>query len=516
MRQKINKNLYRAILILSFLAVNAFLIFGISTVLGYLNTGADRSTMLHTEIKSRRMYLPEISWDTSSYEGRPMEVQNLKEIERDYLNSWYVKNLALQTNKDYGIEDYYTDSARVNIYKILDTNKAKNINFRSTTTAHHPKLQFYSADGQLVVFKDRNVIEYSESLENDKVLDRGVDTSSYRVMMLLEDGFWRVRHMQKLEENFKAEQIENKSYWSIQEDQVFYKDKRYKIKGINYYPQKTPWNMFGDEFDIATIKTDFQLIKETGLNTIRIFIPYEDFGGADVKEAKLQKLNKVLDAAEDMDIKVFVTLFDFYGDYSVLNWTLTHEHLRKIVSRFKDHQAILGWDIKNEPDLDFESRGEDLVLNWLKSIIHQLRNIAPNHLVTIGWSNPESAVLLKDQVDLVTFHYYKDITELEVTYAGLIEEIDKPLVMGEFGISSYKGFWNPWGYDEKDQAEYHQLMQQFLKKVNISFLSWTLYDFNEIPASVVGHKPWRKARQRNFGFINSKGEEKPAFIYISH
>jgi len=516
MREKINKNLYRAILIISFLAANALIIFGISYVWGYLNTGADRSTMLHTEIKSRQMYLPEITWDTTSYEGRPMEAQSLQEIERDYLNSWYVKNLALKTNQDFGIEDYYTDSARVNIYRILDKNKSNEISFNSTTISHHPELKFYSADGQLVVFNDRNVIEYSESLENDKILDRSVDTSSYRIMMLLEDGFWRVRHMQKVKGKFEIEETENNSDWSIQKDQIFYKNERYEIKGINYYPQKTPWDMFGDDYDMATIEDDFKLIQESGLNTIRIFIPYEDFGGADIDKNKIIKLSEVLDTAQNHDLKVLVTLFDFYGDYSVLNWTLTHEHLRQIVSRFKDHPALLGWDIKNEPDLDFDNRGKELVLNWLKNAILQIKKTDPNHLITIGWSNPESAKILAAEVDLVSFHYYKDIEDLESTFAGLKKQINKPMILGEYGMSTYNGLWNPFGNNEQDQAEYHKKMHAFFSKENLGYLSWTLYDFNEVPSSVVGRLPWRKARQKYFGFIDTEGNKKEAYNYISN
>ena len=515
MRQKINKNLYRAILIISFLAANALLIFGISSVWGYLNTGADRSNMLHTDIKSTQMYLPEIIWDTISYEGRPMEAQSLKGIARDYLNSWYARNLALQTNEKFGIEDYYTDSARVNIFKIIDNNKVNGTTFNSTTTAHHPKLQFYSEDGQLVVFTDKNVISYTESLVDENFLDQSIDTSSYRVMMLLEDGFWRVRHMQKVEDDYISKPIESNLEWIVKQDQIRYKHKNYVIKGINYYPQNTPWDMYGNAFDIAQIKVDFRLINESGLNTIRIFVPYEDFGGADLIENKIVKLKEVLDAAEDNNLKVLVTLFDFYGDYSVLNWTLTHEHLRQIVSKFKDHPALLGWDIKNEPDLDFENRGRELVLNWLKNAISQVRKVDPNSLVTIGWSNPDSAVLLKDEVDFVSFHFYKNFEELDETYTNLKNKIKKPIVLGEYGLSSYNGLWNPFGYDEHDQAEYHKKMQTFFSKEKLGFMSWTLYDFQEVPSSVVGRLPWRKARQKSFGFIDMEGNKKESFNYIS-
>lgn len=512
MREKINKNLYRAILILSFLAVNALIIFGISSVWGYLNTGADRSGMLHTEVKGSRMYLPEVNWDTTAYEGRPMEAQSLKEIERDYLNSWYVKNLALKTNEIYGIQDYYTDSARVNIRKIIEYNKAKNFHFNSTTTVHHPEMKFYSADGQLVVFHDRNVIEYTESLENDEILDRSVDTSSYRVMMLLEDGFWRIRHLQKIEDDLAN--LPNDSVKIQEQNRAM--DLRNNIKGINYYPKDSPWDMFGEKFELETIQKDFKLIRNSGLNTVRIFIPYEDFGRADVQESKLNKLASMLDIAKENDLMVLVTLFDFYGDYSVLNWTLTHEHLRQIISRFKDHPAILGWDVKNEPDLDFDSRGKELVVNWLKNAIFQIKKADPDHLVTIGWANPESADILKDEVDLVSFHFYKDVNELEKVIADLQGKIDKPIMLGEFGRSSYHGFWNPFGYDEQDQAAYHKKMQAFLKQKKLAFMSWTLYDFQEVPSNVVGSLPWRKARQGHFGFLDVAGNKKKSFQYISN
>ena len=89
-----------------------------------------------------------------------------------------------------------------------------------------------------------------------------------------------------------------------------------------------------------------------------------------------------------------VTLFDFYGDYNVLNWTLTHRHAEQIVSTFKDHNAILAWDIKNEPDLDFDSRHKETVIAWLNQMIQEIKKFDPNHFVTIGWSSPEAALNL--------------------------------------------------------------------------------------------------------------------------
>ena len=128
-----------------------------------------------------------------------------------------------------------------------------------------------------------------------------------------------------------------------------------EIKGINYYPQQHPWAMFDENFDPQQIETDFSRINTMGLNSVRIFVPYSDFGGANVQEAKLSRLLKVLDLAKSQNLKVLVTLFDFYGNYELEDWTLTHRHAEIIVNSLKNHHALLGWDIKNEPDLDFKT-----------------------------------------------------------------------------------------------------------------------------------------------------------------
>ena len=119
---KLNRTLYRVLLIVSFLMLNAFILTGISAVISYLNTGADRSAILHLPEELSSNYLPKVTWSPLNNEGRPMEKQTLVEIERDYLKAWYVRTIALETNTRFGIADYYTDSARLKLYDIIDHN----------------------------------------------------------------------------------------------------------------------------------------------------------------------------------------------------------------------------------------------------------------------------------------------------------------------------------------------------------------------------------------------------------
>lgn len=500
----LNKNILRVIVITSYIMIVALVISGISALFGYLNTGADRSAILHTELKKTEQYVPSLTWSPLTNEGRSMDIENLEAIEHNYLDAWYVKHIAYKTNTTDGIKDFYTDNARNNLYQFIEANTSENINVESTTLEHHPTLEFFSEDGQLAVITDNNVVEYKRVFKDESLILETTETSTYKVVLLLEDGFWRIRHMVK-----ESSAVNNSEFTAIKTDSL-------DIKGINYYPQDTPWHMFGDSFSKDIIKKDFNIIREAGLNTIRLFVQYEDFGKADVNPVKLKRLKHTLDLAEEADLSVMVTLFDFYGNYSVLDWTLNMKHAETIVNSLKDHKAILAWDIKNEPNLDFESRGKHNVTSWLENMINHVKSIDDVHPITIGWSNTESASILKDKVDFISFHYYEDLNRLETSINTLKEQIpNKPIILGEFGISSYSGFWKPFGSSKEDQANYYKKAQEIIAKTDVQYMSWTLYDFTEIPKEVVGRLPWRKNAQKHYGFIDKDGTKKESFKYIS-
>jgi hypothetical protein len=493
------------------------LLFGLSSILEYLNSGADRTSMLHLEKETVNTYLPKVIWEELNNVGREMEPNTLKTIEKDYLFSWYIKNKSLENNKKQGIEDYYTQNARVNLYNSIDYNLKNKITIESTTLKHNPKLEFYSEDGQQVVFTDKNVIEFQKVFKDKKLISEVQDTATYKVMMLLEDGFWRIRHIQKMKpEPIKKDTLKVNPEFKVVGKKIKYDNADFISKGINYYPKNSAWDTFGDRFNKDTIAKDFDIIKKSKLNSIRIFIQYEDFGKADIKPEKLEKLKTLLDLAEAKNLKVVVTLFDFYSDYTLESWTLTSRHAEKIVTAFKDHKAILAWDIKNEPNLDFENRDKNNVLNWLQQMIIVIKENDQNHLITIGWSNSYEATNLEDKVDFVSYHFYNAIDDFETEYGILDKATKKPIVIQEFGVPSYRGLWNWTGTTQDDQAEYHKKMQELFKKNNLAFMSWTLYDFPAVPDQVAGKWPWQKNRQKKFGFIDEKGKEKPAFLYISN
>lgn len=494
----------RISIVLAYLLLLGILMFGIGKAWVYFNSGANRAEMLKPSLQNGRFYNPVTNFNIENAEGRIPTIAEISKLETDYINGVYLISAALNLNDSLGLENYTTREYRKRITGNIQLQSSQNISTETLSLNHDLELFYFSEDGKFAVLKDTNVHEIVRTFSEQKPISESSGISSYKVILLLEDGRWRIRMKERT--NFKMIKAIVSKIQPIDE----------QLRGINYYPQNHPWDLFGDNFSEETLRRDFQLLRNSNLNSIRIFIPYQDFGKEYVNEKMTDQLIKLMDIAQSNDLKVILTLFDFYGDYSTSDIVNTNSHLDKIVSSVKSHPALLAYDLKNEPDLDFNSRGKENVMRWLKIMIKMLRAKDPQHPITIGWSSIEMATHLKDEIDFISFHYYDDPKNLESSFNSLNEQIvNKPIVMSEFGMSSYSGFWNLWSASEEKQKDYHIEMQDLISKYDLPFLSWTLYDFSEIPEKVVGKKPWRKNPQKYFGFIDEKGRKKPAFNYIN-
>jgi len=290
-----------------------------------------------------------------------------------------------------------------------------------------------------------------------------------------------------------------------------------QIKGINYYPQSSPWLDFWLDYDQKVIRKDLMRIKSLRMNTVRIFIPSDGVVPGLQFKVMLDKLELLLDECLVLDLDVVVTLFDFPVSFDLSYYTRSERQLEDILTRFKDHSAILAWDLKNEPDLDFPGHSKKKVLQWLNYMIEKARDYDPNHLLTIGWSNPEDAVLLASKLDFVSYHYYRDPKSLALDMLKLKAEVKKPLLLGEFGIPSNKKWYMPRGHSKIDQSDYLKKMKREMEINDVPYLLWTLYDFDEIPTEVFGYKKWAHSKQKYFGLMDCNGEKKPAYyIFAPH
>ena len=514
----ISKPYSRVLIGSSGLAVVALLVAAVGQFWVYVNSGAKREEALNLTTVMLESHTPRVVWlPDDSATGRPMEDFTREQIVGDYVRAWYQWQLSYLAGKPIGMKEYFTTDALPKATGAVTELTQQGHRLHQTDVDHYLQLHFYSADGQIVSFTDHHLLLKQRLYRTDTQEKLYTDQSvaDYQVVMLLDDGYWRIKHIVRQEAAPlripKVEPTDRARFVRMEESQFIVNGRPFFPAGVNYYPQKSPWSLFWKQYNPKVIRADFRRIRELGLNTARVFVNFHDFGKGKVPPERLDQLENLLDLAGEQNLKVLVTLFDFVGDYRLLNLTATDRQLEQILTRLNRHPALLAWDLKNEPDLDFKHHDPDDVKEWLGWIAGRARQFDPNHLITIGWAYPENAHLLANQVDFVSFHSYRSLEQLEQGIADLQRKVpQKKLMLEEFGQPTYRGVWAPFGKSEADQEEYVSRVRDVLKRHrNIPYLVWTLYDFTEVPPDIVGNKPWQREPQKHFGILRADGQPKP-------
>lgn len=278
----------------------------------------------------------------------------------------------------------------------------------------------------------------------------------------------------------------------------------YYVLGVNYYPQKTPWSLFWQHFDAELVTQDFQRIQTLGFNTVRIFVPFQQFGGAQLRPDFKAQLQQLLDIAEQQQLHVVVTLFDFFQAYDEIE--RSQAHLQAVVSGLEGHPAILAWDLKNEGDLDYQQDTQRVVL-WLQSMAQTLRALPVQQLITAGWSSAENVTDVASALDYLTFHDYRPEGHFSKRLLKLQEQSRKPIVLGEFG-------YHTWADSPSDphpltaQFNYFQVMLFSVLRQNLAgAMAWTLYDFD--PQLREAWVLQATSEQHFLGLLDQQGQAKP-------
>lgn len=498
---RIHINLYRALVLAMFLGVNALILLGIGGIWTYLNTGADRSLLLQ-DVRQAQEYHQEVVWLEPDAGQPDFQAYHKTRIQEDYLTSWAYRIRAWSTRDPKWLRDVFTDSAYVKMAGLLDTGGPSGFRVDQINISHALRPVFMSADQTLAVIRDERATWFKQVFQDEQVLFEQTGSSAMEYVMLLEDGFWRIRNFREIHrEESGPDRLPASADKTVDVS---------GLSGVNYYPAANPWDHFGGQYNDSTTREDLLRIKALGMHTVRVFLPYAASGGARPSDRYLGNLKAFLNRAEQAEVGVILTLFDFYGDYSLPDWPATRAHALRVAEATAGHPALVAWDIKNEPDLDYGSRGEARVQAWLAFIGTILRESHPDVPLTIGWSDPEPAASLEAVVDMVSFHFYRDPEDFATACAALQEAVTKPVVLQEFGQSSYGGIWNFFSGSQGRQADYLVQMTDHARELGIPYLYWTLYDYQSVPTAVVGRAPWRRAAQRHFGLLTTNGAKKEA------
>lgn len=510
-----------ALLLLAATALAGAALAGIAALTAYFQHGADPAAALNIVPNRPPDLHVAMDWlpDAADLAQKPNPNER-DALEAAYLQAWLQWNISYARGAPYGLGSFFAGPALAEAERAVQSVGTHGQRVAQTDTAHALRLRFFAPDGNLAAFRDEGALVAQIVRGPDGALVfSGESRADYDVVMVNDTGRWKVYAWTRTSGvvlGAPDPPTPQPGFVAASGTQLSIDGQPYTVAGINYYPQATPWERFWPQYDPALIDADLTRIRTLGLNTVRIFVPYEQFGGPLVEPAMLDRLADLLDRATAHDLRVIVTLFDFRSDYNPLLWADADRHMETILTRFAVHPAVLAWDLKNEPDRDYATSGQALVEAWLEHSARQARRYAPHHLISIGWSTPTAATALVDMVDVVSFHFYAPAEQLAPSYTTLRAATTRPILLTEFGLPTWNSFAFPNGHSEAEQAVYFADVLAALRTSDTAgTLAWTLYDFTQVPANVAGRWPWQTGPQQKLGVLRADGSAKPAAALLA-
>jgi len=229
----------------------------------------------------------------------------------------------------------------------------------------------------------------------------------------------------------------NTSNVAVSDRQILVDGTPYTIKGICYHPVPKG----SDQRSFENLTEDLTLMAEAGINTIRVYSPITE--------------KWVLDEMAAAGMKLIVGFgYNQGGYYDILSGSFID-----YVNNFKDHDAILLWELGNEYNYHPEWFEGDMqnwydALNNAAELIHQAD---PKHPVTTAHGElPDTQALTScPNIDVWGMNVYRWDNPEEI-FRQWEKISSKPMYLSEAGADSYmvvdsNGYAK--GENEKAQAD---------------------------------------------------------------
>jgi hypothetical protein len=447
------------------------------------------------------------TWMPDQWKGtRSLDLATRRTIEASYIRAWTaIGRYAMYGDRD-PVDAWLTGPAKAAVLAVPRSEASP-----VWSLGHRLELRFLSNDGSIAGLRDHSsrFVRVVGSPTGDMVMETD---EQFDIVVTLENSYWRIRHLRRLGGDTSRATIDNGKQLVISPTPTTALQSPNPLHGINYEPRDTPFARQWTNFDERVVAKDFDTIARLGLDSIRIFVPFYDFGAEKPKEQRLKELERLLDLAEARKLRVVITLFDGRVDHRPVRWPGDELHLQTMITRLKDHPALAMWDMKNEPDRDdgiYASKIE--VRAWLAHMTATVRSLDPKTPITIGWATAQSASdpAMSKLVDVVSFHWYLPIDDLRPAIKELRSSAQgRPIMIGEFGLPTWDSAF-PGGHTEREQAAYYADLLTIAGNENItSTMAWTLHDLKFAPVGV--KFPWQVGPQTNLGILRFDGSQKPA------
>jgi hypothetical protein len=221
---------------------------------------------------------------------------------------------------------------------------------------------------------------------------------------------------------------------TVSKRRILVDGQRYLIKGICYSP--VPKGSRDRSFKSLT--EDLALMVEAGVNTIRVYSPIDD--------------KEVLDKIHAAGLKVIMGIgYNSQGkDFDIMSGSFID-----YVNKYKDHPAILMWELGNEYNYHPEWFKNDITIwyeamNHAAELIHQ--NDTTHPAATAHGEVPDEQILSScPNVDVWGMNSYRWDNPEEL-FSEWKDVSSKPMYLSEAGADSYMTI-DAEGYDQGENQE---------------------------------------------------------------
>ena len=263
--------------------------------------------------------------------------------------------------------------------------------------------------------------------------------------------------------SFSCKENSTSDIVSVSGRQILVNEVSYIIKGICYNPVPKGSN----SRDFSNLTEDLALMKEAGINTIRVYSPIED--------------KAVLDEIHAAGLKIIIGFgYNQGGFYDIVSGSFID-----YVNTYKSHDAILLWELGNEYNYHPDWFEGD-IKNWYKAmndaaeLIHQND---PSHPVSTAHGElPDSLALsLSKNIDVWGMNVYRwdNPTTIFSEWSAISA---KPMYLSEAGGDSYMTITKD-GYEqgknEKAQADANENILNSVFNATDICSGVTLFAFND-------------------------------------
>jgi len=244
--------------------------------------------------------------------------------------------------------------------------------------------------------------------------------------------------------------------------QLLVNQRPYIVKGVCYNPIPIGQNYEYDWWSDPNKPwiTDGKLMKEMGINTIRIYQ-----AGANIESVK----NVIRDLYRLYGIRTILGHWlcfweypcPFYGDKDFQE--RVKKEVLEMVSAYKDEEGLLLWILGNENNYSFSGRvnpwsNEEIdkepdpqkqmylrakiYYSFINELIKEIKKIDPSHPVALGNGELAGLEIAKEycpEADLVACIIYRGKTFGNI-FNNLRNTFDRPILLSEFGADTYDAY----------------------------------------------------------------------------